>query len=80
LQSFCVPVLRILNQKNYEKCHNGRSGIYDQFAVAVAEERAGDGPNRHYRDGGDEGRRTAGPIGRRSSNAKTNSRSQTTSW
>jgi|SRR5580765_2599525 len=45
LDRFCIPILRILNKKHYEKRHHGGSGIHDQLpGVGVMEVRPRDSP------------------------------------
>ena len=51
LDGSCIPILRILDKKHYEKRHHGGSGIHDQLPrVGVMEVSPRDRPEHDRRD------------------------------
>jgi hypothetical protein len=59
MDSACVPVLRVLDQKHHEKRHDRRAGINNELpGVRILEVRSGDHPNDNYQR-----RYEKGPLG-----------------
>jgi hypothetical protein len=43
-----IPVLSVLDEKDHQEGHDGRTGVDHQLpAIAETEDRAGDGPDRN---------------------------------
>ena len=56
LHRFRVPILRILNEKDHEKCDNRRAGIDDELpCIAESEKRPHNGPEKDNGHCNDEG-------------------------